>query len=540
MLTLTTIPEDVVLEIGKYLEDNHLLELSLTSKRCASMLSSTLLRAKWEEVQVYIGHRPAKNWAPLSDCVQWTEPLPDVKAHSHLVREFHIVSDADVQTIVAALPEVARTACLCSGVVLLYIRFPGIVYREFGEVAGLFLEIVRSMPELRQLTFDGDPDFDFDDFDDDVNLCQPMTAGPMNSIVEIAPCTLQTIHFEGFEPIRGAQVARFRNLKTLELPSTQRIDAALLDILQTHCPCLGSLEVSAPPLERVLVAGTFTVGLLNLLPRLRELRLSQRHLPPSDVEAIISRALTSANFEALRLEDCLFETTYDGNTMPNTVFAIQHILRRPLSPQLSSTPISLTELGLSSVPLSLDMYNTRSSGHLPKLKSLEIASSDYQSCGALRDHHLEGFLYHAPHLTKLWVQVYPTESPSEDPEVPLITIATLASIARYGRALEDCCIQDETIEDTATFDHVVAIVQMSPELESLCLGSSERPEMRIGRNLDDNYDPEWMRKALTEVRAAGLEGGEMLAEMERKWAVEGESDSEDESESEWASDCRGV
>ncbi|KAJ3289028.1 hypothetical protein HK104_007789 [Borealophlyctis nickersoniae] len=412
MLTLTTVPRDVVLEIGEYLEPKHVLELSLTSRRCAALLASTLLRAKWENLLVCID-TPTGKRAPPSNCVRWTKPLPDIEDHSHLVRELHIISDADVQMIVAALPGVASTARLCSGVIGLFISLPGIVYREFGEVAGLFRDIVRSMPHLRTLAFDADPDFEPDN---DVDLCQPMTAGPLNTIVEIAPCTLQTLVFDGFEPIQAAQIARFRHLKTLELPSTQRIDAALLEILQTHCPYLVSLEVFAPPLGRFLVAGTFTAGLLNLLPRLRSLSLCQRHLPPSDLEAIISRALTSAKFEELYLSNCLFDTTYDENTNPNTVFAVQHILRRPLSPQLSSVPISLRHLDLSRVPLSLDTYNTLSSGYLPKLKSLSIT--------AIRDDHLEGFLYHAPHLTDL------TISPYQRTEVPLITVATLASIAR--------------------------------------------------------------------------------------------------------------
>ncbi|KAJ3284762.1 hypothetical protein HK104_009794 [Borealophlyctis nickersoniae] len=461
-----------------------------------------------------MGHTPTKEeWALPGTCVQLNRPLPDLVAHSHLVRKFCIESDADVQTIVAALPDVASTACLCSSVNGLFITFPGIVYREFGEVAGLFLEIVRAMPELHELAFEEHTEIDYED---DFNLCKPVTAGPMNSIVEIAPCTLQNLQLEGFEPIQGAQLARFRNLKHLQLPSTQRIDAALLEILQIHCPCLVSLMVSAPPLEGVLVAGTFTVGLLNLLPRLRELRLWQRHLPPSDVEAIISRTLTSAHFEVLQLEDCLFDTTYDENTNPNTVFAAQHVLQGFLSPQLSSTPISLTYLDLSSVPLSLDTYNTLSSGYLPKLKSLAIDS--YRSCGAIRDHHLEGFLYHAPHLSDLSLYFLGGN------EGPLITTATLVSIARYGRALKTCCIEDVTVEATATFDHVVAIVQASLELEELFLGTSGRREMRVGRGSDDRYDLKWMRKALAETGPAGLEGAEMLAEMERRWAAETEGE----------------
>ncbi|KAJ3299729.1 hypothetical protein HK104_007460 [Borealophlyctis nickersoniae] len=479
--TLTTVPRDVVLEIGEYLERKDLIELSHTSK---GILSHTLLRAKWDQsVKVYIGHKPTEKWAPRSNCVQWNAPLPDGKANSHLVRRLRIDSDADIQTIVAALPDVASMACLCSGVRLLFITFPGIVYRQFREVAGLFRDIVRSMPELGALVFEADPNFDPNN---DVDLCQPMTAGPSNSILEIAPYTLRVLAFHGFEPVQHAQLARFRNLKDLVLPPTQRIDAALLETLETHCPCLIALHVRniyRPP-PGVVVGGTFTAGLLNLLPRLRGLTLFQRHLPPSDVETIISRALTSCKFDELRLWNCLFDPTYDETTNPNTVFAVQHLLRRTLSPQLSSTPISLTKLNLSSVPLSLDTYNTLSSGYFPKLEELGIISY-YHSCGAIR----------------------------------------ISQRSARGRALKTCEIQDETIEATATFDHVVAIVMAAPELEYLYLGRSERPEMRVGRRSKYVYDLKWMRKALTEVRAAGLEGAEMLAEMERKWAaVKGESD----------------
>ncbi|KAJ3281341.1 hypothetical protein HK104_011519 [Borealophlyctis nickersoniae] len=517
MLTLTTVPRDVVLEIGEYLEPKTLLELSLTSKRWASVLSRTLLRAKWEDVHVYI-HWPVGEWAPPSTCNGAYRCLT-------LRPILTLSDDYKLITIVAALPDVASTARSCSGVVGLFITFPRFVYRKFGRVAGLFLDIVRSMPKLGALTFEADlrdffdPDDDPDD-PDDLNRYQPMTAGPMNRIVEIAPCTLHTLAFEGLEPIQGAQLARFRNLKVLQLPPTQRLDATLLETLQTHCPCLTVLHVEAvyPLYLEVLVAGTFTAGLLDLLLRLSVLRLPQRHLPPSDVEAIISRALTSAKFEELVLWNCLFDTAYNENTNPNTVFAVQDVLRSPLSPQLSSTPISLTILALTGVPLSLDTYDTLSSGYLPKLISLTFDSGEYQSCGAIRDPHFEGFLYHAPHLTYLMFEERPSAPPT-DTRVPLVTIATLASIARYGRALTTCCIQDVTIEATATFDHVVALVDTLPELERLCLGSSERRELRVGREWYD-YDLKWMRTALTEIRAAGLEGAEMLAEMEREWAAE--------------------
>ncbi|KAJ3290858.1 hypothetical protein HK104_006485 [Borealophlyctis nickersoniae] len=430
---------------------------------------------------------------PAQQLGQWNTPLPNLKANSPLVRRVRIDSEADAQTIVAALPDVASTACLCSGVLHLFIKFPRILYRDFGQVAGLFLDIVRSMPELGTLAFDAHPVLDPPD---NLDLCQPMRAGPMNSILEIAPCTLHTLVFGGYEPIQDAQLARFRNLKILVLPSIQRIDAALLQTLQTHCPCLTTLHVEAvypPLLEWVLVAGTFTAGLLNLLPRLRYLSLPQRHLPPSDVEAIISRALTSANMQELRLFNCLFDTIYDESSNPNTLIPIQHILRRTPSPHLSSTPLSLAHLDFTGVPLSLDTYNTLSSGYLPKLKLLRIGAS----CGAIRDHHFEGFLYHAPHLTDLFFEDYHM---SEVTEVPLITVATLACIARYGGALRTCCIRAKAIDDTATFDHVVAIVETSPELEELCLGKSDRPEMAVGLVWNDDlwndypeYDLEWMR-----------------------------------------------
>ncbi|KAJ3280604.1 hypothetical protein HK104_000542 [Borealophlyctis nickersoniae] len=328
----------------------------------------------------------------------------------------------------------------------------------------------------------------------------------VNAIISVASPQLQNLIVSGVEELDVSLLRRFTSLTHLRVPDTHPLTRDLFRAIADTCPHLTSLNFSNDVVE-VSPTSPLNVdtvrGLLSF-PHLTEFTVRGRCARPMSMAALLSIVFgrnRDPRLETLCIERCVdVEAGEPGERGPVTVRPpirpFNHTLPIPLGNRVLQVPLKsdgrpsgLTELVLSDVTLSSETYTILSSGYLPHLRILRLATYFGNiSPGQLSVTHIHGFLTHAKGLERLELDFSEPDSPHTHPHT--LTLFTLHLIATLAKNLRHLTFSIPGVTKHITHRAVLRVVDGCPLLSTFVGG-------------ERNWDVAGLRKVVRQVRERG-------------------------------------